>query len=130
MSDLDVERDLKGPARVGLRIAGSTRLVHSLEAAIRRRACRKAELPAVDAEVAFDVGIVIGIDDRYSLNHASRCREAVSGAELYRAVAGGRDCGSGNTTGIRYDARMAATGAKCSWAGANRAMTGGHYRCG
>src|SRR5437879_5929010 len=121
--DFDVERDFKRPASVGRRVTSSASLINFFETTIRRGAGRKAKLLAIDAEIAFDVWVIVGVDDRYSLDGASRCREAISGPELQWAVTAGRRRGSRNTAAVCNDTCVAAAGPEGGRAGANRAMT-------
>lgn len=90
MRPLDVERDLKRPARVLPRIARAAVLVHLAEAAVRRRAGGQPVVAAEDAEVLLRRRIVIGVDDRDRLARAGRRRrrEAVDRLDRRRGESG------------------------------------------
>src|SRR5205814_9865401 len=113
--DVHIQRNLERPACVGLRIAGSSRLVDSFETAVRGCARGKTEMSAIHAEIALDVRVIVGINDPYSLDFAGRRRKAISGPELHRAITTGRCSSSRNTATVCNNTCVAAAGAKRSW---------------
>ena len=65
VAEILVEGDLLGPALVGLRVVShDATLVELGEASVGRGTCRQPGTRAVDREVGFGVGVVVGVDDR------------------------------------------------------------------
>ena len=83
---VEIERLLLRPPDVVARQAGATGLVDHAEAAVRRRTGRQAVLGAVDAQVALEVGVAVGVDDRDRPTAAAGAVEVIA-----RCAAGSGD---------------------------------------
>src|SRR6202008_377784 len=122
--DLDIQRDLQRPARILPGIASSTRLVDLLEAAVRSGAGGKSELAAVNTQVAFNVWIVVGINNTYRLPGSPCARkQAIRGPELHRAIARRPSSGFGIAILTHDHTCMAASRIESSRSGAHCTVT-------
>src|SRR6266496_4397990 len=128
MLDFYVQGDFKRPAGIPRRVASATRLIDFLEAAICRRTRSKPELTAVHPKVAFDVGVVISIDDGNRGARTPRSSQAIGTTKLRWAVAARRGRGVRASFLVRDHARVAPGIARRGRSRANRAVACGQGR--